>query len=248
MWGVTESPLIVENKIFITPGGIENNIVALNKNTGEMIWTSGSENTGSSYCSPQFIDGYASPMVVTNIANHIVATDANTGERLWAFPQFHSYNIHPNTPLYSDGYIFSSTGYRVGAMLLRLNDNGRSVEQVWQNNEVDTQMGGAIKLGDYVYASGHRNNFWYCLDWKTGEIRYKVRDISPCNVIYADGMLYCYSERGQMHLVKPNPDRFELVSSFDVVYGTDQHWAHPVIDNGVLYIRHGKALMAYKIK
>jgi len=67
-------------------------------------------------------------------------------------------------------------------------------------------------------------------------------------VIFADGMMYCYSERGTMNLVKPNPERFELVSSFGVTLGTGTHWAHPVIHNGVLYIRHGDALMAYKVK
>jgi len=51
-----------------------------------------------------------------------------------------------------------------------------------------------------------------------------------------------------MALVKPNPDRFELVSSFEVTLGTNQHWAHPVIHDGVLYIRHGNVLMAYLIK
>ena len=51
-----------------------------------------------------------------------------------------------------------------------------------------------------------------------------------------------------MALVKPNPDRFELVSSFEVTLGTNQHWAHPVIHDGVLYIRHGNVLMAYLIR
>jgi hypothetical protein len=66
-------------------------------------------------------------------------------------------------------------------------------------------------------------------------------------VISADGMLYCYSEKGFMHLVKPNPETFELVSSFEITSGTGTHWAHPVIYDGVLYLRHGDALMAYKI-
>jgi outer membrane protein assembly factor BamB len=133
-------------------------------------------------------------------------------------------------------------------MLLRLTDSGKSAEQVWKNDELDTQMGGAVKVGDYIYASGHQNRNWFCIDLKTGETKYRVRDMAPCNVIYADGMLYCYSERGTMNLVKPNPEKFELVSSFPVTLGTDQHWAHPVIHEGVLYIRHGDALMAYSIK
>jgi len=83
---------------------------------------------------------------------------------------------------------------------------------------------------------------------KTSETKYKVLDIGRSNIISADGMLYCYSDRGEMFLVKPNPEQLEIVSSFKVTLGTDQHWAHPVIYKGVLYLRHGDTLMAYKIK
>jgi outer membrane protein assembly factor BamB len=248
MWGVTESPLIVGDRLFATPGGVKNNMVALDKNTGELIWSSPGEGTLSSYCSPQYIDNFTTTMVVTNTQEHIIAFNANTGEKLWSFPQKNSNDIHPNTPLYSDGYVFSTTGYKGGSVLLRLIDNGQAVEQVWKKDEPDTQIGGAVKVGEYIFASGHQNRYWYCLDWKTGEIKYKVRDMAPCNVIYADGMLYCYSEKGEMYLIKPNPEKFELVSSFKVTLGTDQHWAHPVIHEGVLYLRHGNALMAYKIQ
>ena len=248
MWGVTESPLIVDDKIFMTPGGSQHNMVAMNKNTGALIWSSPGEGTPSSYCSPQFIADQSIPIVVTNTREHIVAFHADTGEKLWSFSQTNGQNIHPNTPLYSDGMIFSTTGYKGGSMLLRLKDGGKSAEQVWKNDEVDSQIGGAVKADDYFYASGHQNRYWFCIDRKTGETRYKVRDLAPCNVIYADGMLYCYSEKGTMHLVKPNSERFELVSSFKVTFGTDQHWAHPVIHEGVLYLRHGNALMAYSLK
>jgi len=248
MWGMTEAPLIVGDQVFCTPGGEKYNMIALNKNTGELIWHSSGEGTTSTYCSPLFIGDYAIPVVVTNTQKHIIAFNAETGEQLWSYPQTNSNNIHPNTPIYSDGMIFSTTGYGGGAVLLRLKDGGKSVELVWSNKEMDNQIGGAMKVGDFIYASGHRNNYWFCVDWKTGQTLYKVRDIAPCNVIFADGMLYCYSEKGIMALVKPNPDKFEMVSSFKVTKGTSQHWAHPVIHDGVLYIRHGDALMAYKVK
>ena len=247
MWGVTESPLIVDDRVFMTPGGDRHNMVAMNKNTGALIWSSTGEGTPSSYCSPQFIADQSVPIIVTNTREHIIAINADTGEKLWSFPQTNQQNIHPNTPLYSDGMIFSTTGYKGGSMLLRLKDGGKSAEQVWKNDEADTQIGGAVKAGDYIYASGHQNKYWFCMDWKTGETMYKVRDMAPCNVIYADGMLYCYSEKGTMNLVNPSPEKFEPVSSFKVTPGTDQHWAHPVIHGGVLYLRHGDALMAYDI-
>ena len=246
-WGVNESPLIVDDKIIMTPGGRRDNVVALNKNTGELIWSSQGMGSSSTYCSPQFISGYAVPMIVTSTERHIIGLNANTGELLWSHQQTNTHNIHPNTPLYSNGMILSTTGYRGGTVMLRLTNNGRGVEQVWKNN-ADNQIGGIVKVGDYVYTTGDGNRGFYCIDWRTGAIKYRVNNQAACAIIAADGMLYCYNNRGEMLLIKPNPDRFELTSSFRVTLGTNQHWAHPVIHDGVLYIRHGDALMAYKIK
>ena len=247
MWGMTESPLIVGDKIFITPGGKKHNMVALNKNTGDLIWRSEGEGTTSSYCSPLYIGDMSVPIVVTNTEKHIVAFNAGTGEKLWSHPQTNTNNIHPNTPMYYDGMIFSTTGYGGGSVLLRLKEGGKSVEQVWNNN-VDNQIGGSVKMGDYIYTTGHRNRGFYCINWHTGAIRYRVTQQAPCAIIAADGMLYLYNEKGEMALVRPYPEKFELVSSFQITLGTNQHWAHPVIHRGALYIRHGDALMAYKIK
>ena len=248
-WGITENPLIAGEKLFMTPGGKKHNMVAMNKNTGALIWSSEGEGLPSSYCSPIYTDSQSVPMIVTCTHQHIIALNAGTGEKMWSVPQKNGpYNIHPNIPVYSDGMIFSTTGYKGGSMLLRLKDGGKSVEQVWKNTELDNQMGSAIRIGDYVYASGHQNKYWFCVDWNTGKTMYKVRDIAPCNVISADGMLYCYSEKGSMNLVQPNSEKFELVSSFAVTLGTGTHWAHPVIHDGVLYLRHGDTLMAYKVK
>jgi outer membrane protein assembly factor BamB len=262
MFGMTENPLIVGDKIFITPGGVKNNMVALNKNTGALIWSSPGMGNITTYCSPQYIGDQSIPMVVTWMAsikaegaprdalceNYLIAYNADTGEMLWSLMLPSQNDINPNVPVYLDGMILAATGYRGGTWLIRLKDGGKTAEQVWKNDEMDNQMHGIMKVGDYLYGSGHQNRNWFCVDWKNGNTMYKVRDMAPCNVIFSDGMLYCYSEQGTMNLVKPNPEKFELVSSFKVTLGTNQHWAHPVIYNGVLYLRHGEALMAYKIK
>ncbi|MDR2232888.1 MAG: PQQ-binding-like beta-propeller repeat protein [Tannerella sp.] len=246
-FGMAENPLIVGDKIFMTPGGIVNNMIALNKNTGELIWTSPGLGATSAYCSPQLITGYDVPIIVTNFLTHIIGFNADTGEMLWSYPQESKYGVHPNTLLYDDGKIFSSVCGGAGAMLLRLSDDGRSVELAWKN-EMDNEKGGYVKVGDCVYGTGDDNRAFFCIDWQTGETKYREREIAPGPVIAADGMIYCYDEPGKVYLIAPNPERLEVVSSFDVPLGTNQHWAHPVIYDGVLYIRHGDALMAYQIK
>ena len=99
MFGMTENPLIVGDKIFMTPGGVRNNMVALNKDTGALIWSSAGAGTVSTYCSPLFIDGYSVQLVVTYMAtdtpggrgapndNKLVAFNANTGEVVWTITQ-----------------------------------------------------------------------------------------------------------------------------------------------------------------
>jgi outer membrane protein assembly factor BamB len=245
-FGMTESPLIVGDTIFATPGGVKYNVVALNKKTGALIWSSPGAGKPSTYCSPQYIDKLATPLVVNAIDSSLVAFHAQTGECLWIVDQKNPYGMSPNTPLSDGDRLFSTTGGGLGSVMLRLTEGGRSVEKLW-TNEMDNKMGGVVKVGDYLYGSGEKNRYWYCIDWHTGETKYKSNQIGTGNVIAADGMLYCYSDRGEMALVKASPSRFEVVSQFKITLGTDQHWAHPVIYKGVLYVRHGNTLMAYKI-
>lgn len=66
-------------------------------------------------------------------------------------------------------------------------------------------------------------------------------------IVYAENLFYCYGDNGEVALVKMSPDSFEIISKFEVPLGTDQHWAHPIIHDKRMYIRHGDALMVYDI-
>ncbi|GAB6010900.1 outer membrane protein assembly factor BamB family protein [Viscerimonas tarda] len=246
-FGVTESPLIVGDVIYLTPGGKKNNEVALNKNTGDLIWSSTGTGKISTYCSPLYIGELETPLVVNAIDSSIVAFDAKTGEMLWTVDQKNAYGHSPNTPYYENGLLFSTSGGGTGSIQLRLTNGGKSVEKVW-SNEMDNKMGGFVKIGNYIYGSGEKNRYWYCIDWKTGETKYKDNKLGVGAVIANDGLLYCYSDRGDFALVKATPESFDIISRFKITLGTDQHWAHPAIYKGVLYVRHGNTLMAYKVK
>ena len=247
-WGVNESPLIVGEKVIITPGGKVNNVVALNKNTGQTIWACAGEGDVPAYCSPLYVNDQQIPQIVTITENHILGINVETGEKLWSFAYNNNRSIHPNTPVYADNMLMCVFGYGKGTVMLRLIDGGRKVEQAWENKEFDSKTGGAVKIGNYAYASGDNNKYWFCVDWKTGETKYKDNSIAVGAIIAAEDMLYCYSDKGEMALVKATPEKFDIVSKFPITLGTEQHWAHPTIYQGVLYVRHGNTLMAYKVK
>ena len=247
-YGVNESPLIVGDKLIVTPGGKKHNVVALNKKNGDIIWSCEAKGDISSYCCPIYVDDQQTPQVITITGHHIVGIDITGGKMLWSVPYTNRFFEHPNTPVYSDGMVFCTSSYGVGSVMLRLIDEGRNVEQLWAAKELDPRTGHYLKMGDYLYGAGDNNSYWYCVDWKTGKIMYRDKSIAVGAVIAADDMLYCYSEKGEMALVKPNPEKFDVVGKFSVNAGSGPHWAHPVIYKGVLFVRHGDSLMAYKIK
>jgi outer membrane protein assembly factor BamB len=250
-WGIAESVLINGNLLFCTPGGTENNIVALDRFTGTTKWTSPGNRQPSAYCSPVLIKHNTASLIVTMTAESIVGVDALTGQFYWQVPQFQGNKIHANTPVYSNGRIYCSSDYaetNSGLVALKLSDDGKSVDIEWRNEDYKNLMGGIIVTGGHIYGSMYRKGLWFCINAATGKIVHSSNKFGDGNIIMADGLMYCYSEKGEIALVSANPSSFTVLSSFKVPFGSGQHWAHSVINNVRLYIRHGDALMVYNIK
>jgi outer membrane protein assembly factor BamB len=250
-WGMAESILIEGDRLFCTPGGKENNIVALDRFTGQTIWTSPGNSQPSAYCSPVFIKHNKISLIVTMTAESIIGVDAKTGQFYWHVPQNQTNKIHANTPVYYGGRIYCSSDNaktNAGLVALKLSDDGRSVTTEWRNENYKNLMGGIIITNGHIFGSTYKKPFWYCINASTGEILYTSDKFGNGNIIMADGLFYCYSEKGEVALVEANPSSFNIISKFQVPLGTDQHWSHPVIHRGRLYIRHGNALMTYDLK
>ena len=247
-WGMTESLLVDGDHVFCTPGGQNVMIARLDRYSGKTIGKIKGNGETSGYCSPLLVKHGERRLLLTMTAKSVVGIDADTGEYLWRHSHVTPYDLNANTPLYHNGYLYTVSGYNTGGQMFKLSENGESVRRVWSQDTLDSQMGAAVLVAGYIYGSGHQNRGWHCLDWKTGKVRYTAREIGNKGaIIFSDGMLYGYSERGDVALVKPNPQKFEVLSSFQIKKGSGEHWAHPVIKDGRLYIRHGDALMVYHI-
>jgi outer membrane protein assembly factor BamB len=248
-WGMAESILINGETIIATPGGKKGNVVALNRFNGETVWTSRGNGESATYCSPIYVKHNGTDLIITMTAKSIIGIDANNGKLYWRSPQYHELNIHANTPLYHDGKIFcvSASDENSGAVLLQLSEDGKSVNEIWRNEKFTNLMGGVILQNGYLYGSRYIEGDWYCLDWQTGEVMHMSKALDGGVILYADELFYCYSEKGEMALVKADSKQFKIISSFRVKKGSGPHWAHPVISAGRLYVRHGDNLMAYDI-
>ncbi|HIJ70010.1 MAG TPA: PQQ-binding-like beta-propeller repeat protein [Planctomycetes bacterium] len=256
-WGYAESLLVVGDKLICTPGGEKASIVALDKKTGQTVWVTENLTEASAFCSPILVKRGSREIVVTMLADSVAGIDAGTGEVLWK-DKYEDYQQearpnNPITPLYYDGAVYTTSGYDDGGAMLALSADGTKVTRKWVDTTLDTHHGGVVLVDGYIYGSNWKTNRygdWVCLDWNTGKVMYETRWLgSKGSIAYADGMLYCYEEdKGTVALVRASPEGFDIVSSFTVTKGTDEHWAHPVICDGRLYIRHGETLLAYNVK
>lgn len=251
-FGFAESLLVDGDKIYCTPGGKVNNMVALNRFTGKKIWSSPAYGEMATYCSPILINHNGQRLVVNLTSTSIIGLDADTGEMYWRINQFQDNKIHANTPVYFEGKLLvlsASKRDSSGLVMLKLSPDGKKADIVWRNKEYTNLMGGFILNDGFVYGSAHIQPKWFCVDTNTGLTKYIARELGGGPVIFADGLFYCYSEKdGEIALAKGNPEQFSIISKFKVPLGTAQHWAHPVIANGKLYVRHNDAVMVYDIK
>jgi outer membrane protein assembly factor BamB len=249
-WGMAESLLIDGDNLICTPGGKEVNVVAINRFTGETKWTSKGFGEPSAYCSPVLVKHNNTKLVVTMTATSAIGIDADTGEMYWRVEQMQGNKIHANTPVYENGVIYfsSSSAKKNGGLLaLKLSEDGKKVKQLWRNEDMKNLMGGIIVIDGYIYLSKYRSSEWYAINMETGKENLLTNEFGNGVIVYADGLFYCYNEKGEVALVDITPESFDIKGLFDIPLGTKEHWAHPIIHNKRMYIRHGNALMVYDL-
>lgn len=257
-WGIAESAAISDKAVFYVTGGEQTSVIALDKNNGKLLWKTKSLGGTRAYASSVIIEKAGLKLLLAQTANDLIAVDVKNGEIVWSFDlkQYHTgetgKGANTNTPLYYNNEIFVTSGYDHASVMLSLADDGRSVSLKWTNADFDNHIGGVVKVGDYIYGSnwtGNSSGNWMCVDWQSGKTMYNTKWLNKGSIISADHLLYCYEEKnGNLALVKPVPEKFEVISAFKVDKGEGPHWAHPAIYDGKLLVRHGESLMIYNIK
>lgn len=249
-WHLAESPLVDGDRVICTPGGPDATLVALDKMTGETIWTTNGVNDRASYCSPTIFTHGERRILTTVTGSFVIGADANTGDLLWTFEHHAPYDIHAVTPLYSNGLLYYVGGDGTGGGALELSPDGTAVVSKWTDTHLDCLHHGVVLVDGYLYGTGYKGGGkLVCLEMATGKLMWSSDEVQLADVVYADGMLYTYEgpKSGVVSLVKAIPTGFERTGQFTVDRGNYQHWAHPTIANGRLYIRHGDVLIAYDV-
>jgi len=243
-FGLCENLVIDDEKVFCTPAGLETTVVALNRYTGALLWKCNVNSDSSSYSNPILIDFRGEKYFINQSQKTLFAIHADNGELAWTYKMNSKW--HPNTSIYKNGFIFTVDG-AAGSMLLKIYENG--IKQVWNNPVFSPVQGDAVLLGDRLFGLGDKGNKFLCVDWNSGEELFSDSVKSQAiAVILAENLLYCYELSGKVKLLKPTERGFENCGSFIIKGGTQQlHCSHPVIKDGVLYVRHDNSIFAYDI-
>lgn len=261
-WGYSESPLIDGDRLICTPGSNEAMIVALNKKTGDVIWKSSVPDLGqrggggAGYSSVVISNAAGVKQYVQLVGRGIVSVAAKDGAFLWNYNRIANGTANIPTPIVKDNYVFCSTGYGTGSALLEIKKAGSKLvaeeKYYLEAKEMQNHHGGMILFGDYVYCGhGHNQGFPLCIELKTGKVAWGGKrgpGGGSAAVLLADGNLYFRYEDGTMALIEATPSEYNLKGSFKLASKNGASWPHPVIVDGLMYIRDQNTLLCYDVR
>jgi outer membrane protein assembly factor BamB len=258
VWGYAESVLVNGGKVICSPGGPEAALVALHAKTGRLAWRTAFDDEAS-YGSAILREHAGQRQILTMTAKYAVGVDPTDGQLLWS--HLHggkrgAGHMAACTMVFLDGGLYCSVGHGIGGRKLDLQRSEKTgrfdAVQVWVDKNLDNLHGGLVLVDGHIYGSRFfpsKRGGWVCLDFKTGRMKHIAKGVGRGAVTYADGMLYCLSTKGTMGLVKAEPARHEVISSFRVPTGGEgPYWAHPVVIGGRLYVRHADKLFVYDVR
>jgi outer membrane protein assembly factor BamB len=251
-WALAQSLLIDGDHVISCPGGPKTCMVALDKMTGETIWQAPGLDELAGYNSAVITECEGLRIIITLTSKAIIGVNADTGELLWHVKHESYADENIMAPIVHDDHVFIST-LETGSVKWKLNvkDGKASLEKLWDTRELDNHHGGVILINGNLYGSSTFRNSdqFVCLDWEAGEKKYMDKATGKVSLTYADGMLYTLSIDRLVSLVLPTSNGYEIISSFTIPKGgKGKSWAHPVVCDGRLYVRHGQFLYAYSVK
>jgi outer membrane protein assembly factor BamB len=256
-WAYAESPLVDGDVLIATPGGKKVSLVALNKKTGEVIWKSLVNDSGdAAYASAIVVEAGGVKQYVQFLAKGVVGVDAKTGRCLWRYDDTAKSGMaNIPTPVAHDGFVYSASGQGGALVQLKAADGAVRANQVYLNKKLPNRIGGAVRVGDYLYGTTGRGLM--CVGFKDGKIAWENKCVGPGSICCADGCLYVHGENtGAVALVEATPEGYHekgrLIPPGQPDYSKGglglKAWEYPVVANGRLYVRDVGSLWCYDIK
>jgi len=247
-WGHSSSPLVLDDLVIVQGGGTAGTI-AYDKLTGEVAWKSGQGIAG--YAAITTLNNSEVPAILAFHGKGLDAIDVSNGEKLWNVPWETDYDVNATTPIVVGDNVFITSGYKTGCELLKTTATGAEV--LWRNHAIASMHSDPYVIDGHLYGysgqSFQNRGVFKCVDLKDGAEKWSTGEMGWGTCIYVDGHLLCGDIKGNIFLMKPNPDKFMLVTKLKKALGDVRGpvWTMPVVANGRLYLRFKQTLICYEI-
>lgn len=246
IWGMSASPLIVDDNVIVLPGSPSGkSVVAYNRTTGARVWASLDD--PQAYVSPMLVTLAGVRQILVVSATRAMGLTVDEGRLLWEYPWTNYNGITVAQPLLlGDDRVFLSAGYGRGAAVFRVTRAGDAfaVWPLWANTGMKNKFTSSVLHEGYIY--GLDEFILACVDATTGEQKWKGGRYGYGQVVLAGDRLIVLTESGEVAMVKAVPDRHEEVARFSAIEG--KTWNHPVITDGRLLVRNGGEMAAFDLR
>jgi outer membrane protein assembly factor BamB len=242
-WGISESPLVMGDKVLVNAGGPGASIVALKKTDGSLIWKSQSDEAGYSSAIPVEVGG--TTQVIFFTGSRAVGLDVRDGSLLWEYKRPSNDTANVATPVARGNRVWFSSDYGTGGGLVEIKADGKG-QEVYFTKEMRNHHATSILIGDYLY--GFSSSILTAMRFDTGEVAWRDRSVGKGSLTYADGHLYAFSENGVVGLVEVDPTAYREKGRFRIQQGSLPTWSHPVVAGGRLYLRDQDTIYAFDLR
>ena len=229
-WGIAGSALVLDDKVIFNLG---KSGVALNKDTGAVIWKSDNDKPG--YATPVSYKNGENTELALFGKDSIMSVDLATGAVSWSYPWKIKYDVNAADPIISGKEVFITSGYGRGATLLDI-ASGQPVKR-WENKNMRSQMSGPVLINGYLY--GFDDSQLACVDWQTGEQKWIEKKPRKGSLSAAGDKLIVIGESGTLMIVEATPESYQEIASAEVLSG-GHCWTMPVLSDGLIYVRNSK--------
>ena len=247
-WENASAPLIEGNKVIVYGGGAGQTFLALDKATGDVIWSSGKETI--THATPVAGTIHGVRQVIFFCVSGLVSVDAANGKELWR-QKFRFKVSTAAAPIVAGDHVYCSAGYGVGAGLYRISKKGSkfSSTEVWRKqNDLINHWSTPVYHEGHLYGMFSFKKYGkgplQCVELKTGKVKWSKDGYGPGNVILAGDNLLALSDIGELAVVAATPSAYKELGRRKVITG--KCWSTPVISDGKVFARSTKEAVCLK--
>jgi outer membrane protein assembly factor BamB len=183
--------------------------------------------------------------VVFFTAERAVGLDAKDGRLLWEYGRPANNVANVATPIARANRVFISSDYGTGGGVVEIKADNKA-QELWFTKDMRNHHSSSVLIGDYLY--GFSSSILTAIRFDTGEIAWRDRSVGKGSLVFADGNLYCFSEKGVVGLVEATPTGYKEKGRFSLAQGNLPTWTHPVVVGGRLYLRDQDTIYAYDVR